>query len=133
MDAFPWRDCYCLGVPHLDAQHRQLLELASRLRRVMAAGRPNGVLPQLLDELAVYSEEHFAAEDALIAASGHPDRALHRQDHDRLKDAVARFRAEFDAGRQDVAVELISFIGHWICDHIRDMDRRLIPPAAGSR
>jgi len=65
IDIFPWNENFETGVPAIDAQHRQLVELLNRLASQVAAGASADELDKILDELTDYAVYHFETEEAL--------------------------------------------------------------------
>ena len=117
-DRYEWRDEYALGVPSIDAQHRQLFDYFSEARGLSAAGDEAG-LRRLLDRLLTYTVEHFAHEEALHEAAGYPNRGPHAQEHDRIQARVVALLARAEVS----AVEILDFLGEWLVHHVVHSDR----------
>jgi hemerythrin len=115
------------GIPAIDEQHGELLDLANEV--VNAAGA--GLHPELFDLatsfLAGYAAYHFAAEETVMTDLDYPQRGQHFDTHRRLQREVAFQVAEARANRTGEACkdEIARFLENWIVHHIRVMDREL--------
>jgi len=115
------------GIPAIDEQHGELLDLANEV--VNAAGV--GLHPELFDLattfLVGYAAYHFAAEEWVMTDLDYPQRGQHFDNHRRLQREVASYVAEArvsrtcEAGENEIAL----FIENWIVHHIRVLDREM--------
>lgn len=124
---FEWKDAYSVQVKEIDAQHRQLFQLAGELYTAMATGKGAGVLDSILTQLVDYTRKHFSYEEALMRQNRYPDYAAHKAQHDALTKQVVDFRAEFQAGKKTMSVQLFHFLQEWLQHHIADSDRKYTP------
>lgn len=122
-----WSDSLLLGVPTIDAQHR---ELVARVGTVVSAvdARP-GEVGALLDFLGEYALSHFATEERLMGLHGYPDSAANAH-----RDAHQSFVRAFSGLRYDVDVEgmtrgitdrIQKWMVGWLMEHILGMDHAL--------
>ncbi len=59
MPVFTWADEYSVNVPEIDAQHKKLMDMINRLYEAMENGCGSQVVGQILDDLVVYTQNHF--------------------------------------------------------------------------
>jgi hemerythrin len=115
------------GIPAIDEQHGELLDLANEV--VNAAGA--GLHPELFDLattfLAGYAAYHFAAEEKVMTDLDYPQRGQHFDNHRRLQREVASHVAEarVNRTREERKDEMALFLENWIVHHIRVADREL--------
>jgi hypothetical protein len=50
-EIFPWQDAYSVGIPEIDAQHKQLIRLINDLHAAMLQGKGAAALDRVLSEL----------------------------------------------------------------------------------
>jgi len=100
-----------------ETQHRRLFELLDAL-----AGDAD--LPAVITELHRYAEEHFAIEEAYMEAVGFPERAAHRQAHDKFRKQLAELSAA-GAGGEDTRAMMAMFLREWLTRHIYGTDKVL--------
>ncbi len=123
-----WNDEYKTGVPAIDADHRQLIELANEFLSAAAAEAALHQLSPIMGRLIVHAAEHFAAEESLLDRNGYPDLARHRAEHERLM-AQARTlhtRTQASADRDEVwriTHEAAEFFQRWLLEHIIREDK----------
>ncbi len=125
-----WNDTFLTGVSHIDEQHRVLVNTLNEANARLG-GQPNR---QLLDDitrnLLSYALYHFETEESLMQASGyhqaHPeDDAKHHMEHREFSQTVVNLRNGIKAGQLVSREELISFLSHWLVNHILNTDKKL--------
>ena len=85
MDRLDWLETFELGIPEVDADHRELLAIMKRIESAADAGAFNEY-GSLLDELIDFSVDHFAREEAMLVEVGYPNAEIHKVYHARLLD-----------------------------------------------
>ena len=122
-----WSDSLVLGVPAIDAQHR---ELVARVGSVVSAvgARPTEV-GGLLDFLGEYALSHFATEERLMGLHGYPESAAasHRAAHQDFVRAFAglRYHLEAEGVTRGITERIQSWMVGWLMEHILGMDHAL--------
>ena len=114
-----WTTALAVGDALIDAQHQELFRRVGRLLDAMARN-DRSEAGRLLDYLLDYVEEHFSAEERLMAETGFPDATRHVQEHRAFREAVhaldADFLAEGTTGRLVVRLEELC-VG-WLKEHV---------------
>lgn len=114
-----WNPRYEVGIAVIDGQHREMLELASRLLEGLHAGRERDELVELLRELVRATEHNVATEERLMQEHGLAVEH-HAAEHRRLLEAIRRFDLRLDpAGLGESA----RFLREWLFGHIDEDDR----------
>lgn len=127
-----WNSDYELGVPAMDADHRDLLNLCNEFLEQAARQAVPGELAERLDRLILRTRAHFLAEERVLDRHGYPALAVHKDEHQRLlREAEAlSARLRDDAGEKDlntIIAEASDFLRSWLLDHIRNNDRPYKP------
>ncbi|MCL6546406.1 MAG: hemerythrin domain-containing protein [Bryobacteraceae bacterium] len=65
-----WQEAYSVKVPELDQQHQRLVGMLNRLHDALRAGGDPAVAQKVVEELVLYTQHHFAAEERLMETSG---------------------------------------------------------------
>jgi hemerythrin-like metal-binding protein len=63
---FAWDQSFAVGIPHVDAQHKQLFGIVNELHQAMKSGQSKSVVGQTLEKLVAYTVTHFKDEEALM-------------------------------------------------------------------
>jgi hemerythrin-like metal-binding protein len=111
------------GWPEMDRQHRSLvsaIEFLSEGPRQRATDLVE--LRRILAEMS----EHFAWEEAEMAASGYPDLASHRSDHRRQQRNLQDLSKLVDLGHENLDVDFFMACRDWNFRHIRSMDGNFV-------
>lgn len=126
MEPLKWGPVYELGIPYIDAQHRELLRLVNEAVAGME-GRNQQLLEAVLDRLAEYARVHFSEEEALMVAADYPRLEGHIREHGAFHERVANLYSRFLEGDAQVAPELCTFLQAWLIAHIQGSDRHYVP------
>jgi hemerythrin-like metal-binding protein len=108
----------------MDDQHKRFFVLINDLHQGLKQGKGADVLGGILDELARYTEYHFAAEEALLEQSGYPELPQQQEAHRRFVNKVHEFQSRFAAGDRTVPVEAMNAVRDWLISHIQKMDKK---------
>lgn len=113
-----------VDVPHIDAQHRRIFELAATFTdygdqiRVM----------QSLAALCDYVKTHFREEEALMASCAFPGAEAHRRQHEECRSMLVKLLADARQMSLDqIADEVQRLINGWIYNHILTADSAYVP------
>lgn len=128
MQIVPWNPSFDTGIPVIDEQHRQLVDLLNDLAGQYVHGADAQHALRILDALVDYAPYHFETEEALWQESFEEDVWLegHLQAHQGFVDKVVSLREEFSENHQTFALdELLSFLTSWLAHHILYDDKRM--------
>jgi hemerythrin len=122
MPLMHWTEDLSVGVEALDEDHRRLFAMVNRLFDALDGG-DGDLLGPLFDALVDYTRDHFAREEALMAARHYPALAAHRAEHLQLAERVHSLRDRFLGGTDEpVGQELLVLFKTWLTSHIRVSD-----------
>lgn len=126
MNIIKWRESYGTGIPSMDNQHRNLLDLINRMYRIMRKVEVAGTIEEVLDGMADYSIHHLREEESLLQANGYAEFDEHCASHQIYLDKMEQFMAEWNTGddKEAVVKEMYAFLRKWWLDHIVEEDRK---------
>ena len=122
-----WQPGFSVGVKLIDEQHQLLVNMINDLYAAMHTGEERVVLQKMINRLAVYAAVHFAREEHYFNLFAYPHSEAHIRAHDDLEDQVYQFEEDFKAGRQELSMEVMSFLSDWLVEHITKSDRQFGP------
>jgi hemerythrin len=126
--AVQWTPELELHEPHIDATHREFVDLLNGLHDIAnAEAATQGQLLEALDALIVHSEAHFAMEERWMAAVGFAPENCHSRQHALVLDVLREVRKHVEAGKDlDPVRRLPTELGQWFGFHAEAMDAALV-------
>lgn len=127
-----WTDEFKLGLPAIDADHKELLEVCNQFLDAVQAGQSVHQLADILEKLILRTRAHFLAEERMLDRHGYPGLVIHRAEHERLLIQAEALKARYrDVAHDDeirhLSMETADFLQTWLLDHIRTNDRPYRP------
>jgi hemerythrin-like metal-binding protein len=120
-----WKEEYVLGVPEIDHEHREMIELINELHENMQAGGDEASVADFLGELFARISAHFALEEKLMREQEYDEYRDHKQDHEKLLDDIRDLMDDYEDGVY-VDVEVFARrLDSWFSEHFRTRDARL--------
>ncbi|MDD2325820.1 MAG: bacteriohemerythrin [Alphaproteobacteria bacterium] len=122
-----WNEKLVLGIPSIDAQHKQLVGMINELYAGFEAGTGRAVIGPILDRLINYTATHFKHEEAFFDQTGYPETSHHKKEHENLVKRVLEVQSQFKANKESVLTQdLMAFLRNWLVDHILGSDKRYV-------
>ncbi len=118
----PWNDAFIVGVPEIDGQHRELVDLLNRLHTESQDGH-HEIAPATFERLEEHAMLHFKVEETLMKMLGYAEYDSHRQDHGELLAQLKILRQQFADGAQ--RQQVIGRLRDWFLGHIGQRDVEL--------
>jgi len=125
MTLIKWTEQLSLGIDEVDREHRQLIELINSLHDTGQAGSDGPLVAELLEEIYLQIDEHFANEEALMHVIGYRLYREHKEDHEILLDELREFMDEAETEGSFDATRLSSDLNRWFMDHFHTHDAKL--------
>lgn len=127
-----WNDDYKLGLPAMDADHQELVEICNQFLAAARADAPIPLLSGLLDQLVVRTRLHFLHEERMLDRHNYPGLAVHKADHQRLLAQADTLRQRFDSAVEEEEIRRLTtdtadFLRFWLLEHITTNDRPYRP------
>ena len=126
-----WDDKLSVGIPSIDAQHKNLIALINKLNETMRQGKGSLIIGEVIDELVAYTQTHFRTEEELFALHSYPKAGAHEAEHRDFVAKVGEFRTRFVAKRIGVSVDVLDFLVDWLKGHIMKSDKEYSPFLVG--
>ncbi len=118
-------DCV-LGEEEIDRDHRELLDLVLALEATLLAGSARTQVAEAACDLIEAIRAHFAHEEAMMAETAFPHRAVHRAEHVELVSTFVHWLFQFDMNTRAFTVDDAGFLRGWFFEHVRGMDRAFV-------
>lgn len=128
-DRLAWSSAYACGHPQVDAQHRQLLELARLVldaagRKTTQPGATEAVVEPVLQALKAYALAHFGYEESILAGVGSAACARHRAQHRQLSAEIEELAIDYQLGLENAFVQKLSaWVVTRLVHHMTEEDR----------
>ncbi|MDR1324807.1 MAG: bacteriohemerythrin [Treponema sp.] len=123
-DFVTWEDRYALGIPFIDAQHKELLRLTNVLFVACQDGSANDIFRETIKGTVKYVSEHFSAEEAMMNRIKYPKLAEHKKEHEAFVQKVLEDVRQFESGHSFVPNTFVRFLKDWILTHIAVSDKK---------
>ena len=124
MDTFEWSPLFETGLPVVDQQHRQLVDLVNQLGRDTDSGNPEQI-DKTLDALTRYTLYHFQSEEKIMeyegVAAAHVN--AHRDTHNRFIKQVESWLEQRSQNQEVSLHNLLQALVNWLIFHILGDDQ----------
>ncbi len=125
MTLIQWKNEYTIGVPEVDAEHRELIALINAAHEEMLRdGSPDSVT-RFLGEIHTRIAAHFALEEKVMRAEKYDQLSQHKADHERLLDDIRDIMDAYDDGRLYDEPQFAQALSAWFVGHFSSHDARL--------
>ncbi len=122
MPRMEWKDSFSVGVPAVDHEHKELIDLVNRLGAALTDG---GDADAAFGDLFRGISAHFALEEKFMREEAYDQLAQHKADHERLLDELRDIMSDYESGTGDQADRMIAALDHWFTEHFKTHDARL--------
>ncbi len=126
-----WDNSFILGIDTIDQQHRGLVDLVNTLHNAMRNRAGKQVLDRIFSELTEYTVNHFSVEESMMRESGHQQYEMHKKVHEEWTRRVEEYKQQFEIGSATVTMDLMTFLGDWLVDHVKGIDRNIVDSIKG--
>lgn len=126
--SFVWDDTFKTGLPRVDEQHQELVNLFNELALTLFVHGPNeeALLPDVYERLLASTRLHFTEEEAQMQQAGLEPRALrtHAEAHRQFVEQLERLWGQ-RRSLTDLRTTLVQFLTSWLSLHILGMDQSM--------
>jgi hemerythrin-like metal-binding protein len=122
MSLIEWRKEFETGIPGVDHEHRELVDLINRLHEHMASGADKARVAEFLGEVFARIAAHFALEESIMRKHAYDEYEAHKAEHERLLDEI---RDIMDSASTTYASSLSTVVRDWFVNHFKSKDARL--------
>ncbi len=120
-----WYDDYNIDVEPIDDQHRELVNVVTRLQESLSSSAANTEIGEALKFLVQYTQQHFKDEERLMTTIEFAELDSHKKMHAKLIDDVKNILLDLKKGKSIHPYELIDFLTEWLINHIRNEDKKI--------
>ncbi|OEU73290.1 MAG: diguanylate cyclase [Desulfuromonadales bacterium C00003068] len=128
MDVFQWDKNFETGLTEVDKQHHHLVNVTNDFGVLIAQDEVDfDDLEKIFNELASYTQYHFAEEEKLMAEMAVDKRHVeyHEREHYGFLQDVMELHQEMASGDQKASEHLLNFLMSWLVYHILGSDMSL--------
>ena len=119
--AMAWSDSFLLGLPAMDATHREFVECVAALQNA-----PDDELPVRLEDFAQHAVAHFEQENRWMDSTAFPAAQCHADEHAAVLASVREVQALLAQGAHPQVVrDLAQALVDWFPGHADYMDASL--------
>jgi len=122
MSQIQWSHDFETGNEIVDGQHQHLVEIVNKFEVALAQGKGRRVLGEIFKDLIGYTQEHFSAEEDIMAGAHYPGLQCHAALHHQLLHKVKRYQFDFTRGKR-LSREIHDFLNYWLMNHIMVDDK----------
>ncbi|MDR0785416.1 MAG: bacteriohemerythrin [Treponema sp.] len=121
-----WEDRYSVGIPAIDRQHKELLNLTNELYNVCQLGdeAAHEHFRSVIHKAVEYVKFHFSAEEQIMEKIKFPELPDHKKQHESFVRQVLENVGEFESGKRFVPNAFVRFLKDWILTHIAMSDQK---------
>jgi hemerythrin len=124
MALLEWRAEFSVGVPEVDHEHQELINLINAAHAKLGEAGARHLVTDFLGEINARISAHFALEEKLMRDQSYDEYEDHKADHERLLDEI---RDIMDAYEGQAGFDENAFgdrLGAWFTEHFRTKDAR---------
>lgn len=125
MAQFSWTDDLYTGNTLIDGDHRKLVGLVNALFEAMEKGQASDIVSKAMNDLIVYTREHFAREETEMQRIEYVAWLAHKSEHAKLIKQVEELMAIVDSGGKMNVPAVSVFLDEWLRNHILTADLKL--------
>lgn len=113
-----------IGIPHIDAQHKGLIDFANKVSSLSAANPGKEEMKECLNYLGEYVVRHFHDEEQMQVESDYPRYQQHRAIHQEFVETFQSLYSEFlkNGPTEELSAALNTRVSSWIITHIKKED-----------
>lgn len=130
-----WRKQLAIGEESIDTDHKYLICLINTVDLSLRTAQNRDILLTTLEQLAEYTQIHFAREEQIMVALRYARYDQHKAQHQLLIRELASIRAQLEAKADESFTaeqcdDFAKLFRHWLIDHVVKEDM-LLKPALG--
>lgn len=122
-----WKDSYNVGIPAMDEQHVQLIDMLNELYEQVGPDIRFEDAWSLLEGFNRYAESHFICEERLARDNNLPLSVVlsHKTQHEAYRERMVSFHRSLEARDRNTVVQMMAFLSRWWLSHILVEDMEL--------
>ncbi|MDH3671226.1 MAG: hemerythrin family protein [Gammaproteobacteria bacterium] len=125
MSLIEWKKEFLIGVPDVDHEHRELIELINRLHASLDRDDPPITVEEFLGDIYAQISAHFALEEKIMRHHNYDEYKEHKADHERLLDDIRDIMDDYQDDSRFDKERLAERLKSWFTLHFKTKDARL--------
>ena len=126
MPLIEWRAEFETGIPDVDHEHRQLVDLINRLHEEIGTGAGDARIRNFLGEVFAKIAAHFALEESIMRKHAYDEYESHKAEHEQLLDEIRDIMDEAESNLSErYRAQLSGTVRDWFVNHFKSKDARL--------
>jgi hemerythrin-like metal-binding protein len=125
MSLLLWTPRIQVNIEEIDDQHKKLFELANIFYNKLYTSSPDVEILESINELTIFSINHFKIEEKLLAKYNIPNSDKHKKEHSDFINELAKLNSKIIKNDLLISVDLIDFLRNSIINHIFTIDREM--------
>lgn len=125
MPLLKWQPAYTLGIPAVDHEHRELIDMINETYELMEASSEPAAIERCLEDIHAGISAHFALEEKYMRDAGYEEYEAHKEEHEDLLDQIREIMESYMADPESGAKTLESDLADWFGLHFATFDARL--------
>ncbi|MDD2853467.1 MAG: bacteriohemerythrin [Desulfuromonadaceae bacterium] len=122
MSIIQWQSTFELNIKEFDDHHKHLVDLLNSLHDSILSKSCKEKLGVIIGELIDYSVYHFTAEERWMEEHKYPGFPQHRDEHIAFTRKVSQFQKDFNSGKVELTLDVLTFLMDWLIEHILGSD-----------
>lgn len=118
METIEWTDDFSVGIEEMDKQHKKLIDMINRLIVEQKEITDAETIAELLSDMTDYAEDHFRAEEYLMAEYGYELKDLQQKQHEAFITTTEEFYGASGIGENILSRALLDYLRSWLMRHI---------------
>ena len=120
-----WKDEFCVGIPDVDHEHQEIINLINNLHDAMGGENATLSVMDFLGEIYSHVSAHFALEEKIMRTHKYDQYTEHKADHERLLDELRDIMDDYEENAYFSDKEFAGQVERWFTDHFKTKDARL--------
>lgn len=128
MSHIEWKEEYSLGIPVIDTQHKQFLELMDQAYEAFYKHQTKEELAVLVYNLRDYTFLHFGTEERYFELFKYEQKLKdeHLERHLQLKGRLTELINDFETKGPKIVPALCDFLEDWLVGHLNIVDKKYV-------
>ncbi len=125
MSVIKWQTAYEIGIPKVDAQNREFVELINKLELVAYSKHAETVVEEVLIGLVDHIRYHFPVEERVMAENQYSQIDRHAELHLEFAHKVAQLLRKLKENSYVPVQDVLPYLKSWLVSHILREDTKL--------